>query len=71
MDNAYVIKILLRARPYVQAARDTAEAKHDAYGEDYMCAAQWEIMNNADATMQNIDDLVNALRAEYDVRGSE
>lgn len=49
--------LLMEMRPYVQKAHDEAEAKHDAYGDLYGDAAQWEVMQKTSALLARLDAL--------------
>lgn len=47
------------ARHHVQHAHDEAEALHDNYGDYYMDAGQWEIMQTTEALLLRIDAVLS------------
>lgn len=53
-----VLLSLKRARVYIQQAHDNAESRHDTYGEDYMSGALYEVMEDTDKLLNEIDELL-------------
>lgn len=51
------LQALRDARKWVQQAHDEACAKHDNYGEHYMDAVQYEIMQETGQLLARIDAL--------------
>lgn len=51
------LQALRDARKWVQQAFDEASAKHDSYGEFYMDALQYEVMQETQQMLARIDAL--------------
>ena len=47
--------LLKKIRKYIQIAHDSAEARHDAYGEDYMSSGLWGTMLETRDLLRKID----------------
>lgn len=54
--------LLKEARKYVQVAHDSAEARHDTYGEDYMSSDLWDIMLATENLLHKIDEELRELK---------
>ena len=57
-DYEKAIELLERSKRYLQFAHDDAEAKHDNYGENYMDSGWYEVMEETEALMLEIDRAV-------------
>jgi hypothetical protein len=53
------VKCLIRSREYIKQARDEAEARHDSYGEFYMDGGMFEIMQETEKLLGEINIAVN------------
>ena len=61
MDYDEVIQILKKARPYIKKVHNDAESIHDNYGELYMDYGLYEIMQDTEKLLAEIDE---ALKSE-------
>lgn len=50
------INLLRDARKYIEMANDDATAKHDNYGEYYMDGVQWDIMEDTEKILNELDE---------------
>lgn len=53
-----LLAVLKESRQYVKQAHDSAEDKHDSYGELYMDSVQYEIMQETESLLERIDRLL-------------
>lgn len=53
------IEIIKKSRQYVESAGNKAEARHDNYGEYYMDHEMWEIMQETEKLLKEIDEIVS------------
>lgn len=52
------IDLLTKSRQYIQKTHDDAAAQHDNYGEMYMDAGLYEIMQETEKLLADIDKLI-------------
>jgi hypothetical protein len=52
------IELLAKSRQYIQKAHDDAEALHDNHGDMYMDSGQYEIMQETERLLTDIDNLI-------------
>ena len=52
------VNILKMTRKYVEQVHDDAKAKHDNYGEFYMDDGLYEIMEETEKLLSEIDEVV-------------
>ena len=57
------VKLLIKSRKYLQIAHHDAEGKHDSYGEYYMDSNQYEIMEETEKLIIEIDKYEEELNA--------
>lgn len=51
------IEALKSTRQYIQQAHDDAQAAHDNYGDSYMDSCMYEIMEETEKLLLEIDEL--------------
>jgi len=57
--------VLVRCRVFVSEINQAAEAKHDdMLADTYMDHGQWEIMDNTERLIKDIDDLLEVLKRQ-------
>jgi hypothetical protein len=62
-DPAELVDIFERCSTYIKQARDTAEARHDDPNHStYMDGSQWEIMQETEALLIELNGLITVLR---------
>ena len=55
MEYPELLALLARLKPYIQKIHDDAECRHDTYGDDYMSAALFEVMEDTGGLLGEID----------------
>lgn len=61
------ISIIERSREYVKQANHLAESRHDSYGDYYMDGGQYEIMQETEKLLKEIDAYLSSERyCNYD-----
>jgi hypothetical protein len=58
IDVNDLLDLLRRVRPYLQRIHYDAEARHDTYGEEYMSGGLYEIMQETEELMRQIDEVL-------------
>jgi len=53
--------IIKSAMKYVKQAHDSAECRHDSYGEYYMDLGQYEIMQETEKLLAGMVEIINKL----------
>ncbi len=53
-----LLDALRDSRKYIKQAHDSAEDKHDSYGELYQDSVQYEIMQETESLLERIDRLL-------------
>jgi len=54
-------ELLIKAKKYVQIAHDDAESKHDNYGEFYMGYDQYEIIQQTEELIKEINQYMEII----------
>ncbi len=57
-DYIKMVSILKTARKYIEMAHDDAETRHDSYGDFYMDGGLYEIMEESEKLLSEIDKVV-------------
>jgi len=60
-DYIKAVNAFKMTRKHVKQAHDDAEIKHDNYGEFYMDGAQYEIMQQTEKLLSEIDSILTKL----------
>jgi len=63
-DQEKAISIIKSAMEFVKQAQDSAESKHDSYGEYYMDSVQYEIMQETELLLSEMVAIVNKFEKE-------
>lgn len=61
MEDPELRDVLILARKYAVKANKSAEAKHDSYGEYYMDDGLYEIMQETEELIKNIDLILTSV----------
>ena len=62
MKMVDAISIIERSREYIKHANHLAESRHDSYGDYYMDGGQYEIMQETEKLLQEIDAFLSSDR---------
>lgn len=65
-EQQAALSALRDARRFVKQAHDDAESRHDSYGEFYMDSVQYEIMQETDLLISQIDESLRHLDPAVD-----
>ena len=60
MKMVDAISIIERSREYIKQANHLAESRHDSYDGDYMDGGQYEIMQETEKLLKEIDTFLSS-----------